>query len=59
MPIVLNPKILSGKPLIEGTRISIEFILELLSLGMTAEEILKEYPHLKKENILEAVDYAR
>lgn len=59
MPITLNPKILSGKPIIEGTRISVEFVLELLSSGMTVAEILNEYPHLKKEDILEAISYAK
>ena len=45
--------------MIAGTRISVEFILELLSSGMTPLEILKEYPHLTKENIREALEYAR
>lgn len=56
--IVFNPKILNGKAVIKGTRISVEFIIELLSSGMSIEEILKEYPHLKKEDILAALDYA-
>ena len=58
MAIVIDHEILKGKPVIAGTRISVEFILELLSSGMTIPEIIKEYPHLKKENILEAIDYA-
>ena len=56
--IVFDQNILKGKPIIKGTRISVEFILELLSSGMTYEEILKEYPHLKKNDILSALDYA-
>ncbi len=56
--IVFDLNILSGKPIIKGTRISVEFILELLSSGMTIEDIKKEYPHLKKEDILAAIDYA-
>ena len=56
--IVSNPNILTGKPIIDGTRISVEFILELLSSGMSIDEILKEYPHLKREDILEALRYA-
>lgn len=56
--IVFNPDVLSGKPIIKGTRISVEFILELLSSGMTIEDIKEEYPHLKKEDILAAIDYA-
>ena len=56
--ITFNPNVLGGKPIIKGTRISVEFILELLSSGMGFDEILKEYKHLKKEDILEALDYA-
>ena len=56
--IEFDQNILKGKPIIKGTRISVEFILELLSSGMTHEEILKEYPHLKKDDILSALDYA-
>ena len=56
--IAFNPSILGGKPIIKGTRISVDFILELLSSGMSIDKILKEYKHLKKEDILDAVDYA-
>ncbi|KAA0005211.1 MAG: DUF433 domain-containing protein [Thermoplasmata archaeon] len=58
MPIVIDEEICGGKPVIKGTRISVEFILELLSNGWTYEEILKNYPQLKKEDILEAIKYA-
>ena len=44
--------------MIKGTRISVEFILELLSKGWSYEEILKNYPQLKKRDILEAIKYA-
>ena len=56
--IIFNPKILNGKPIIEGTRISVEFVIELLSSGMSVDEILQEYPILKKEDILVALKYA-
>ena len=56
--IIIDEKILAGKPIIKGTRISVEFILELLSSGMNVQEIIKEYPHLKKEDILAALTYA-
>ena len=56
--IVVNSEILAGKPIIEGTRISAEFILELLSSGMTIDEIIREYPHLTKEDILASIKYA-
>ncbi|MEK6903916.1 MAG: DUF433 domain-containing protein [Nanoarchaeota archaeon] len=56
--IIVDQNILAGKPIIKGTRISVEFVLELLSSGMSVEDILKEYPHLKKEDILAALSYA-
>lgn len=56
--ITYNPKIFGGKPIIKGTRISVEFILELLASDMTIEEIIKEYPQLRKGDILAAIDYA-
>ena len=56
--ITTNPEILAGKPTIRGTRISVEFILELLSSGMSQEEIIKEYPHLEKQDIQASLDYA-
>ncbi len=56
--ITFNPNILGGKPIIRGTRISVEFILELMSSGMSIDDILKEYKHLKREDILDALDYA-
>ncbi len=59
MVINIDPEILKGKPIIAGTRISVEFILELLASGMSVDEIIQEYPYLKKENVLEAIDYAR
>ncbi|OGZ35317.1 MAG: antitoxin [Candidatus Portnoybacteria bacterium RIFCSPLOWO2_01_FULL_43_11] len=56
--ITYNKKIFGGKPIIKGTRISVEFILELLASGMTVEEIVEEYPRLKKADVLAAIDYA-
>lgn len=56
--IVINNEVLAGKPIIRGTRISVEFILEMLSSGMSMEEIIMEYPHLRKEDILSALEYA-
>lgn len=57
--IIQNPDILGGKPIIKGTRMSVESILELLSSGMEIKEILKEYPFLKKEQIQASIDYAK
>ena len=56
--ITFDNKILGGKAIIKGTRISVEHILELLSSGMTTDELLKEYDQLKKEDILAALDFA-
>lgn len=53
--IVMDRNVLGGKPIIRGTRISVEFILELLASGMSVSDIIKEYPHLRKEDILAAV----
>ncbi|MBT3464541.1 DUF433 domain-containing protein [archaeon] len=56
--IIFDNNILSGKPIIRGTRISVEFILDLIASGMSIEEILKEYKQLTKEDILSAIEYA-
>ncbi len=56
--IEINPKILAGKPIIKGTRISVEFILELLSSGISSDDVVKEYPHLSKEDVVAAINYA-
>ncbi|NJK70155.1 MAG: DUF433 domain-containing protein [Microcoleus sp. SU_5_3] len=46
-----NPKILLGKPVIKGTRLSVEFILGLLSEGWTEQQIIENYPTLNSESI--------
>lgn len=56
--IEVNPKILVGKPVIKGTRISVDFILELLAQGWTNEQILKNYTQLKKDDIQVALEYS-
>lgn len=56
--IVVNPKIMVGKPVIKGTRITVELILRLLAQGMTEKEILENYPHLKKKDIRAVLEYA-
>jgi uncharacterized protein (DUF433 family) len=56
--ITANPKILGGKPVIKGTRISVEFILELLASDVSESEILQDYPHLSKEDISACLRYA-
>ena len=49
--IVLNPKVMAGKPVIRGTRLTVEYILNLLAHGATSEEILKEYEGITLEDI--------
>jgi uncharacterized protein (DUF433 family) len=56
--IAYNPEILSGKPHIAGTRLSIEFVLELFASGATRDEVLKAYPQLTTEAVEEALKYA-
>jgi uncharacterized protein (DUF433 family) len=56
--IVVNPKILVGKPVVKGTRIAVEFVVELLGRGWTTEEILQEYDHLSAEDIQACLAYA-
>jgi uncharacterized protein (DUF433 family) len=53
--ITVDPEILAGKPIIKGTRIPVELILDLLANGWTTEEILENYPQLKKEDITAAL----
>jgi uncharacterized protein (DUF433 family) len=56
--IAVNPKILVGKPVIKGTRIAVEFVVDLLGRGWTADRILKEYDHLAPEDIQACLAYA-
>ena len=49
--ITLDPGVMAGKPLIKGTRLTVEYILNLLAHGSTAEEILGEYAGLTREDI--------
>lgn len=57
MPVVIDPDICNGKPIIKGTRITVEFILDLLASGWSYEEIIGNYG-ISKEDILEALAYA-
>ena len=56
--IEFNPDIMFGKPVIKGTRITVEQILRKLAGGMTVEEIITDHPHLRKEDILAAQEFA-
>ncbi|HEX7378863.1 MAG TPA: DUF433 domain-containing protein [Pirellulales bacterium] len=49
--ISVDPKVLVGKPVIKGTRIAVELLMELLAVGWSHEQILKSYPHLTTDEI--------
>ncbi len=55
--IEINPAIMMGKPVIRGTRITVELILRKLAEGANEGELLEDYPHLTTEDILAAVGY--
>jgi uncharacterized protein (DUF433 family) len=57
--IVADPQILVGKPVIRGTRLAVEFILDLLTQGWTYNEILRNYPGLELADIIACLAYAR
>ncbi len=53
-----DPEILNGKPCIQGTRLSVEFVLELLASGATQAEIVHAYPQLTLEDVSAAIRFA-
>jgi uncharacterized protein (DUF433 family) len=53
-----KPDVLLGKPVIRGTRISVELVLEALAAGETVEQLLEEYPHITREQVLAALAFA-
>ena len=57
--IVSNPAVLTGKPIIKGTRISVEFVLELIASGGSIAEIVRNYPFLTEEDVRQAIGFAR
>ena len=56
--IEVNPKVMLGKPVIRGTRVTVELILRKLAAGATRKDILEGYPHLRDEDIQAAIAYA-
>jgi uncharacterized protein (DUF433 family) len=56
--ITVDPAVLVGKPIVKGTRISVEFIVDLLAAGWTHEQILDGYPSLKPDDIRACLSYA-
>jgi uncharacterized protein (DUF433 family) len=57
--IVLDPQVLSGKPVVRGTRLSVEFIVGLLAEGWSEQDILDNYPGLQSDDIRACLAYAR
>jgi uncharacterized protein (DUF433 family) len=57
--IVLDPAILAGKPVIRGTRLSVEFVIGLMADGWNEADILANYPGLSREDIAACLNYAR
>ena len=56
--ITTQPGVLNGKPIIRGTRISVEFILELVASGGSLVEIVRNYPDLSEEDVRQAIQFA-
>ena len=57
--IVLDPKVMTGKPVIKGTRITVALVLRQLAQGITVEDLLKNYPHLTRADVYAAIGYAK
>jgi len=56
--IVLDPEILCGKPVVKGTRLAVEFIVDLLAQGWSEADILKSYPGVTRDDLLACLAYA-
>ncbi|HSQ54749.1 MAG TPA: DUF433 domain-containing protein [Gemmata sp.] len=56
--ITTDPEVLVGKPVIKGTRLAVELVVELLAENWSHEEILRNYPQLTQDDILAALQYA-
>lgn len=56
--IILDPNILTGKPVVKGTRLAVEFIVDLLAQGWSEDDVLRNYPESKREDIRSCLSYA-
>jgi uncharacterized protein (DUF433 family) len=56
--IIIDSNILAGKPVVKGTRLAVEFIVDLMAQGWSEEEILKNYPGLSREDLQACLAYA-
>ena len=57
--IVMDPKVLVGKPIVKGTRLAVQFIIDLLAQGWSSDQIQQSYPGLTHEDIQGCLSYAR
>jgi len=56
--IAIDPDVLVGKPIVKGTRIAVEFVIDLLAQGWTVEQVLDEYDHLTADDVQACLAYA-
>ena len=56
--IIIDPRIIGGKPVVRGTRLAVEFVLELLAQGWSETQIIENYPALDQQGILACIGYA-
>lgn len=56
--IIADSKVMLGKPVIKGTRITVEVILRKLADGMSVDQVLEAYPHLEKEDVMAVLAYS-
>lgn len=57
--IVADPTVLAGKPVVRGTRISVEFVIDLLARGYSKQQVIEQYDHLTMEDVHACLAYAR
>jgi uncharacterized protein (DUF433 family) len=56
--ISINPEVCNGRPVVRGTRIAVQTVLEFLAAGDSVEDVLEEYPGLKRADVQACLDYA-
>jgi uncharacterized protein (DUF433 family) len=57
--IEINPEVCNGRPIIRGTRVSVETVLAYLGAGDSIEDVLSAHPRLEREDVLASIEYAR
>jgi uncharacterized protein (DUF433 family) len=56
--IIVHPDICNGKPVVRGTRVTVQTVLEFLAAGDAVDDVLNEFPSLKREDVQACLDYA-